>query len=239
MGETITRWRQQVVDLVKDSDFVDTSLFDVDEVGIVPALNLYSIDQPRLVVVEQAGTGSPYLSLPSSGSGWVPGFSQVESIEYPARQNPPRVVDSQLWTTVRSVADVAVEQVLLLGATPSSSEHVRITFSSSWPTPTDDASVDQVDSIGFSAVCYLAASCCLQQLAAEASKSRMGSLPTSFADGAQRSKSLRDQAKEYRSVYDRFLGRTSSAGGESGPGPSSRPFDYDPGYNSMFHGRRR
>lgn len=234
MGHTLENWQSQIRGLVRDAG-VDLTPPQIADVGVVPALNLYSVDKPRRLVVEQPGAGSAYLSLPA---GWLAGFSSIAEIEYPARQNPPRVLDSQSYRLTRSVADVNVEQILL-DTTPAASEFVRITFTTVWPTPTHVASVDQLDDVAFQAVTALAASFCLQHLAAETARSRMGALPTQFVDGAQRTRDLREIAKEYRGRYDRFLGRTAPAAGEAGPSAVSIAFDYDPAYDSLFHGRRR
>lgn len=236
MGHTLEQWQSQVSGLVRDAG-VDLTATQVAQVGVVPALNLFSIDRPRDLVVEQTGTGSAYLVLPA---GWVAGFSRITTVEFPARQNPPNLLDDQAWQLTRSPSDVTLERILLLEATPSTSQYVRLAFTAPWPTPTSDATVDQVDDVAFHAVCNLAASFCLVHLAAETSRSRMGAMPTNFVDGAQRTRDLRDIAKEYRGVYDRFLGRVNPMDpGNSGPGPVSRPFDFDPAYSSLFHGRRR
>lgn len=236
MGRTIEQWQDQIRTLARDAG-VDLTAAQISDGGLVPALNLFSIDRPRDLVVEQAGTGSAYLLLPT---GWVSGFSQMSWIEYPARQNPPRLLDSKAWTLTRAPSDVTLERVLLIDAVPSASEWVRFGFTATWPTPTEVASVDQIDDVAFHAVCSLAAANCLQHLAAETARGRTGALPTNFVDGAQRTRDLRDVAKDLRAVYDRFLGRVNSADtSNSGPGPVSIPFDYDPGYLSLFHGRRR
>lgn len=238
MGQTLQAWIDRVENIVKDTASVDVS--DVQAVGVDPAIALYSIDRPRTVVVEAAGDGTAYLDLPSTGDGWVTGFSRVERIEYPARDNPPRYLDRQAWQLTRSTADVTVEQIVLLEETPSSSEYVRIEFTTAWPTPTATASVDQIDSVGFHAVTHLAASFCLHHIANEAARSRGGALPTQFVDGTNRARELRDQAKELRAVYDAYLGRTAGGGDSGGSNrPVSRTFDFDPAYHTVFHGRRR
>lgn len=236
MGRTLEEWQGQIGTVARDAG-VDLSPQQITAVGLLPAINLFSIDRPRDLVVEQAGTGSAYLALPS---GWVPGFSRISWIEYPARQNPPRMIDDQAWQLTRSPTDVTVERILLLEAVPAASEWVRFGFTAPWPTPTASASVDQVDDVAFHAVTALAASYCLTHLAAETARSRSGALPTNFVDGSQRTRDLRDVAKELRSVYDRFLGRVSTMDpSNTGPGPVSKPFDFDPSYLTLFHGRRR
>jgi hypothetical protein len=177
------------------------------------------------------------------GFGWSSGFSRIQAIEHPARNNPPNVLDDQSWRIVRSVADVTVEQVLL-DRSPSSTEYVRIAFTAPWPTPTETAADDKVDDVGFHAVAHLAASFGCLHLAAEASRDRAGALPTNIVVGRERAQALAAEADRLRSVYNAFLGLVSSGVEGDGSGgaaaaPVSRRFDYDPGRTTLFHGGRR
>lgn len=238
----MNRWVLQVQRVASDAAGVDVDAVDAELIGIVPALSLFSVDRPRDVVVESAGTGSQYLALPSSASGWVDGFSRVSNIEYPARQVPPVFVDQQRWVVTRDPSDVSVEKLLLLDSTPSSSEYVRVWFSTAWPTPDNaDASVDVLGTVEFQAVTHLAASLCLAAEASKAARNRSGALPAQFVDGASKASNLRSAAEAVRAVYLRFIGRDTSpsGGGSSSNRPVSQPFDWDPGYDSLFHGRRR
>lgn len=241
MGHTIAEWRAKVLDLVRDASSKDLSTAQAETVGIRPALAQYSVDRPRELVVEQAGTASPYLSLPA---GWVSGVSRLVSIEYPARANPPNYLDAQSWSVVRSVANVAVEQILL-DRTPAASEYVRFRFTGAWPYPSATAVDDLVDDVAYEAVTALAASFCEISLASEAARSRSGALPTDFADGRDRHRSLLEAASRHRAVYDRFLGlATEGSGGDGGragapSAPASGRFDLDPSRLSLFHGGRR
>lgn len=78
----------------------------------------------------------------------------------------------------------------------------------------------------------------MDHLAAQAARRRDGALPTDFV-GSDRSRDLHNIARAYRDVYAAFLGRgpVGSTGGTAAP--VSRRFDYDPGYQSLFHGGRR
>jgi hypothetical protein len=240
MGRTLDAWATQVQRIVKDGAGLDVTESDALDVGVRPALAQFSIDRPRRAVIEAVGDTTAYVALPDTDDGWVPGFSWVDRIEYPARENPPVWLDAQSWELTRSVDDVDIEQVVLYDARPAASEHVRVVFFTSWPTPDQTAATDKVDDVGFHAVTHLAASLCLHHLAAEAARSRSGALPTAFVDGDRRSRELREQAKAIRSVYDSYLGRApqGSATGAGGV-PVSRVFDYDPSYLSLFHGKRR
>ncbi len=201
MGHDISEWRNKVLGILRDATSEDVSAAQVDDVGLRPAINQYTLDRPRKVVTEVAGVGSPYLALPA---GWVVGFSRLVSIEHPARQNPPRILDEQSWLIVSSPADAGVEQVLL-DRTPVASEYVRFTFTAPWPFPTATAGDDKIDDVAYEAVARLAAAFCIDTLAAEAARDRMGAVPTDFAGGRDRTRQLGEVARAQRNVYDAHL----------------------------------
>lgn len=237
MGHTITQWRDKVEALVRDDSNLDVSSDQIEAAGLRPAINQYSIDRPRVVVTEAAGTGTAYLALPS---GWVDGFSSLRSIEHPARQNPPQMLDGQSWRIVRSTADVTVEQILVDRA-PSVSEYYRVEFTAPWPYPTSTASDDKIDDVAHEAVAALAAAFVCNSQLVEASRSRRGSIPTQVVSGEDRARSLQTAAKRLEEIYGRFIGldlNDSSSGASGAAGPAFGSLDYDPSHDSLFHGGR-
>lgn len=236
MGKTLTEWTDQVEELLRDAGNVDVSTAQVQTVGIDPALAQFSVDRPYEDVVESAGAGSAYLTLPSD---WSEGFSRVVAIEYPARQNPPEYIDDQAFAVVRDQTTVGTRRILLDGYTPSASEYVRVTFTRPYPTPTATAGDDLVPPAAFHAVAALAASFLCNHLAAQAARNREGAFPTDYTLGDDRVRMLRNIGLGYRDVYLAFLGRGLAGDGAGGSAPVSRRFDYDPGHESLFHGGRR
>lgn len=237
MGHLLTAWEARVGALLRDETNLDVTNAQIDATGLRPALAQFSNDRPRVAVVEQAGTGSPYLALPA---GWSDGVSTIESIEYPARQNPPVLLDSQSWRITRDPVDVTVKKILL-DTTPAAAEWVRLQFTAPWPFPTAVAADDLIDDQAFEAVCHLAASLACSALAGQAARARSGALPTDFVDGRDRARLLLEVATRYRSVYETYLGLASSAAAPNGgsTAPASVPFDFDPARGSLFHGGRR
>jgi hypothetical protein len=242
MGHTLDGWQAKVGELVRDVGSVDLTASQIVTVGLAPAMAKYSTDRPRTVAVEVAGAASSYLDLPA---GWLPGFSTLSDIEFPARQNPPRNLDPRDWRITRDPSDITVQQILLLRHTPAASQYVRLFFTAPWPMPTgvsgadpEDPMADLLDDLAFEAVAALAASFCCVSLAGEASRSRSGALPSDFSDGRDRGRNLMDAARMYRSSYDSFVGIGTESGGD-GEVPASGSFDFDPSYSSIFHGGRR
>lgn len=239
MSHSIDQWVNKVAHLLRDVGAKDQGHSQIETVGLEPAFAQYSIDRPRVLIREAAGTGSAYLDLPEE---WIAEYSTLLGVEYPARQDPPSDLDSQSWRFVRSTADVDVEQ-LLLDRSPAAAQFVRLRFTAPWPYPTSDADGDPTSAVAFEAVSALAASFCLVSMAAETSKGRMASLPTNYVDGTERSRSLLEAASRYEGVYDRFMGlKPSNAdSGAAAPagGPAYGSFDLDPSRDSLFHGGRR
>jgi hypothetical protein len=238
MGHTLPAWTTKVLGLVRDAGMKDLDASGA-EIGIRSAFAQYSNDRPRRNVVEVAGAGSSYFAYPT---GWATDWSKLISVEYPARLNPPVLLDDQSYVITRDPADVTVEKILLLSATPSASQFVRFAFTVPWPYPTSTAADDKVDDQAYEAVAALAAARAIVPLVAEASRSRQAAIPTDFVDGGERTQRLTDAAARYQAIYDRFMGyaTTDPAGGAQGPVvPASARFDFDPAYGSLFHGGRR
>lgn len=236
MGHTLDQWQVKVGELVRDVRGVDLTASQIVTVGLSPAIAKFSTDRPRTVATEVAGAASSYLALPA---GWLPGFSTLSGVEYPARQNPPRNLDSQSWRIAWDPNDITVQKILLLSHTPVVGQFVRLFFTAPWPMPTgDEPMVDLIDDMAFEAVAALAASFCCVSLAGEASRSRSGALPSDFSDGRDRGRNLMEAARMYRSNYDSYVGTGSEADG-GGEVPASGSFDLDPSFSSLFHGGRR
>lgn len=220
MGQPLTAWQNKVALLIRDAANKDLPAPEILTVGIRPAIAQYTIDRPRLVTVELAGAGSAYLDLPA---GWLSGFSRLDAVEHPARQNPPLLLDGRSYRVVRDPSDVSVEQILL-DRSVATGEYTRLTFTAPWPVPTSDAADDPIDSVAFEAVTALAASFCETSLASEAARSRSGALPTDFTDGRERARNLSDAAKTHRAVYNAFLGIVTDFEGDLEPSVSVNDF---------------
>lgn len=234
MGHTITEWRDRVERLIRDVANVDTNTDTIDAVGLDQALTQYSIDRPRVLYAEVAGAGSAYFDVPA---GWVSEFSRLEHVEQPSRQNPPAILDSHSYQLARKPSDPTVEQILL-AASVSAGTNVLFGYTAPWPFPTIDAAADPLHNIAFTAVSALAASLCCLSMVPEAARDRAGAFPGAQVDGKAKARALADAAREYRRLYDTFLG-IGAAADNAGSVAVSRPIDFDPGRSSMFHGGRR
>jgi hypothetical protein len=218
MGETLANWTTRVRHLLRDSNSVDLTDTQILESGIKPALAQYAIDRPRITAVDLAPS-TRYLALPSSGQGWIDGFSRIQSIEAPAGETPAVVLGYDTWTFTRDTATATTIKVLLPSEL-AAGDTARVIFTTSWPLPTGTAGDDLVSSVAFNAVTSLAAAMAASALAAEASRSRQGSLATNFVDGTDRAERLLELAASLRIIYNTFIG-LGSAGAPGVPDGAS------------------
>lgn len=239
MGHSLAQWQKRVQDLLRVVNEQDFTTTQITEVGIEPALVEYSTVRSRRLVVEVAGAGTPWLALPAS---WVDGYSSLVSVEYPARQDPPVLLDSQSWR-ITSAPDDVDETVILLDRSPSASEYVRLAFTATWPKPTADPATDRIDDVGYEACCALAASLCCVSKLGEVARSKHASVPTDWTPTRDQAGDLTAAAVSYRRTYERLLGLppdgAAGRGQESTSAPAWAAFDFDPSHNSLFHGGRR
>lgn len=203
MGQSIVAWVDTVQNLLSDQTGIDCSSDLAMAAGITPALAQFSIDQPRVKAVDITSAGR-YVRLPSAVEGWTEGFSTIVSIEAPAGRTPPEVLFDSDWTMSRDPADPAAVRVLLPAG--NAGQVCRFVFTTSWPAPTADAAVDQLGSVAFSAVTALAAAMVCSSLASESARDRQGALPTDFVDGSDRTRDLLDAARQWRTIYNTFIG---------------------------------
>jgi hypothetical protein len=201
VGRSLDEWQAKVAGLIRDEAGVDVRL-DQIEPAIASALAEHTRRSPAELVVEVAGAGSPYLELPD---GWVIDFSELLAVEHPARQNPPRFLCAGSWVVTRSPTDIAERQILLRAATPAAGEFVRLTFTGRWPTPTEEAGVDQVPDLDFDGVARLVAAYVCTDLATGAARDRVPALSGETTSAGDRAASLHKAADTLRSEYKNIL----------------------------------
>ncbi|HEX6038045.1 hypothetical protein [Longimicrobium sp.] len=95
----------------------------IDE-HVLDAALVFSRRRPRRVVVDLVGTGGWYLPLPAD---WVPGFSDVLEVEYPAGQRPPAALSPREWWCPYGTPDG--EHLAFKELTPPAGATVRVTIS--------------------------------------------------------------------------------------------------------------
>ncbi|WP_430391076.1 hypothetical protein [Dyella sp. 20L07] len=197
---SLADYKLLVIAAVRDRDSV-LSASDI-QAAIDAAVQQYSLDAPRIVVVDQQANGSQRLALPA---GWVEDASVLVSLEYPVDQFPPAELPTD---QVRIYASPTQRQLLFpVDITPTDGELVRIGYSAPH-TVTDD-----IDTIRVShrvPVASLAASTLCGQLA---SYYASDSEPTIQADTVNRgdaSSRWRARARDLAAAYSAVVGSTKS-----------------------------
>ncbi len=126
-------------------------------------LQRYSKDRPRELTSDQTGNGTQVIAMPATGPDadtddfFEDGFSIIRAVEFPVGIVPPNLVLEEDWQIYRSPTGL---QLMLLAATPSISDTVRVTW-----TARHDADGSTVPDVDFDAVCDWAASLCYAALA--------------------------------------------------------------------------
>jgi hypothetical protein len=200
---TLTEWSNQVRQLLRGVGSPDIEATDVHSVGILPALRQFAIDRPRLTAVDIAATGR-YLRFPTAAEGWVEAFSEIRSIDSPAGQTPPMTLLDTDWTVARDPANPALARVLLPASAAGAT--CRVVFTTTWPVPTSEPTVDVLGDVAFAAVTSLAASMVLSSMAAQSARSRVGALAPDYVEVTERARTLMDAATAMRATYTAFIG---------------------------------
>jgi hypothetical protein len=121
-------------------------------------LQRYSKDRPREMVSDQTGNGTQLIAMPATAPDvFEDGFSIIHTVEFPISIVPPNYVLEEDWQIYRAPTGL---QLMLLAATPASSDTVRVAWTARHKP--DGSTVPDVD---FEAVCDWAASLCYAALA--------------------------------------------------------------------------
>ena len=176
----------------KDETGKLTDTDDYDS-AITEALNRYSGNRPRLVVADIAGSGGSDYPVPT---GWVEGLSVVESIEYPAGQNPEIILDDDDWRLYRSPAGLKIR---LIEATPQAGETIRTLYTAGHTEAT-------VLAMDLEAVANLAASICLRMLAAAYGQSSDSTIMADSVNYRSKGDEFARRAKELEGLYRAHIG---------------------------------
>lgn len=210
---TRTKVRHRLLDLSDTNQLLlDGSTLDE---AINRALVRYSTDRPRNIMADVSGDDGPYYPLTGEEaviSGWLPGISNIESIEYPAEDVSPTYAPTYLDPTfgwkVYTAGDIAY--VRFLGTKPAVGAKFRLTYTGL------HAHTDALDTIPLTdieAVCDLAASYACLMLATKASGNQdsiISADSTNYRDAQLRYSQM---AKLWEDQYKTALDQGSAAGG--------------------------
>lgn len=174
----------------RDTGSVFTTAERDQAIGL--AVQRYSLDRPRRLVVDVTADGSQVLALPA---GWQADVSQLVSLEYPIGEVPPALIDWQLYQGP-SATTILMDRAVAAGTA------VRATFT---VAHTLSPAADTIPVKDREAVSAWAAATLLDQLAAAKSGDRESSIASDSVDHGNAGDRYARRARELRqSYYDRL-----------------------------------
>lgn len=182
----------QVFGKVKDDSGRLTDSADYQP-AIDAALETYSKDRPRTVVVDSVGAGTHDVALPDD---WVEEFSTVKQVEYPVDEVEPVLVPKDLFTVYRKPSG---EVLRLFGSTPDADEAVRITIT----VPRTESTIVTGD---LDAVASLAAANCCELLANIFAQTSDPTIQADVVNYRTKSGEFAARAKALRKIYTNHMG---------------------------------
>lgn len=196
------------------------------------ALEEYSRSSARSLVAALSGDGATYdFPLPAR---WIWGQSVMNSIEHPAGDQVPTMLDQDDWRVWESVtAGQPVRAIRFLSTPESGTDNILLRYTSRH-THTDD--LDTVPPAHLEAVCWLAGSYLAEWLSAEAAGHNDSTISADVVNYRDARDRWAKAANRLRERYQTFIGinRESPAAGTVR--------DLDPalawGGDRLFHGRR-
>jgi len=202
------------------------------------AVDVLSIDAPRLIIEDETGDGATYeWTVPSS---WVEEFSQVIRVEYPAGETgerAPELLDESDYEVVRTATGTFKWR--LLNYTPSTGEKVRFTFTAPHSLTTTSSTIP--NRLKESSVIFLAAGLACGALAAHVSQYRDSSIAADTVDYGSRSERYWQAAEKYIDMSGLRISLESSRARTTIP-YAEKDLDltaYSWGRSMLFHTRRR
>lgn len=228
--------RTRVRNILIDDSATEPSLTDaqVDQ-AFGAALKQYSDDRPRVAVALLSGDGSAYdFGLPA---GWVWGLSRLLSVEHPAGEQRPVLLDAADVVIHESALGGQPVRVLrFLTTTPASGTDnvaVRYTTRHLHTDETDTVPVDDLD-----ALCYLAASYAAETLAAWMAASSDSTIAADNVNHRNGSDIWRSVARSLRARYDAHLGKGEAANVAAAGATVDWDTNLSWGHDRLFHGKR-
>lgn len=217
------------------------------ETALRAALEEYSRDCPREVVVQVAGTGGfdyPVSAFGAAESGstastqWSNGFSSITDVIYPydADERDLPHLEPDEYALVRLPAG---QSLRFLTYTPTATEAFLVHFTRPHEVTVSVGTVPEGDE---QAVCSLAAACALESLAAFYAQATDSTFGADVADHRGRTTVYTDLARTLRRQYYAHVGRRQN-GETASPVAAGANVDIDRGYLGgrvphLFHGRR-
>jgi hypothetical protein len=215
----------KVISIVKDDSGKLTNPDDYSR-NINAAIKIFSKHKPDTSVADVTGNGTHDYSLPT---GWVDGFSIIKSIEYPVDNVPEDFLDEDDYKVYQGTS---VKYIRLLTYSPSASDSFRVMFT----IPRTDTTIPDND---VDALCNLAASLCLEELANAFTQTSDSTIDADSVNWRTKGYEFGQRAKRLMQLYKEHIG---IKGDDVTPAASAvKDFDmkYPGGIDRLTHPRRQ
>lgn len=185
--------------------FTDTEI----QQEVESALYQYSLDCPYQKTVDVTGTDSNFYQL-TALSGWIPDFSVVKQIEYPAI-DPAADDQTDIPVFLRLDKDIeyyrkaALLYVRFLSATPTTTETIRIDFTT-YHVLNATSGECTIPVHHQDALAYLTASRLCRRKMAEHSESGDSTMGVSLSEYRDATLRYRQAGEEFENQYRRLVG---------------------------------
>ncbi|GAH61384.1 unnamed protein product, partial [marine sediment metagenome] len=130
---------------------------------------------------------------------WIDGFSKIESVEYPAGDQEPQMMDEELF---RLYHDGTTEKIRFTEDEPSSSQTFIVAYTLPHTLDADDNTTYGAD---FQALCHLATAIILLAMANKYTQSSEPTIAASAVAFRDKSDRARAVAKEQFVLYDKAM----------------------------------
>jgi len=118
--KNFTDYQTKVAQVIQDAD---TELETTDrDAFIEEAIGIHSKHRPQEKVLQVTGPGDYLYDLPED---WEEGFSVIESVEYPAGEQPPVFLDPTQYMLYQGASN---KQIRFLYDSPETSETFLVTY---------------------------------------------------------------------------------------------------------------
>lgn len=191
---SLADFQQATQDLVRDKDQVLT-LGNIDA-AITAAVQRYSHDAPRALLVDQVAVAGSVQALPA---GWLVDSSVLSGVEYPVDEMPQR----NLSTAEFALRQTPSGPMLQLAFDVTAGETLRIGYTADHVV---DAGTDTVPVKHRHAVACLAAANLCGQLAAYYATEGMPAIGADITDHVGKTERLRARKRDLEAEYTRALG---------------------------------
>lgn len=166
------------------------------ETTTVSALPQFSNDRPREQIFDITGDDGFDYDLPSD---WIPGYSLIKSVEYPAGERIPTYLEDEDWIIYETASS---RKLRLVNHTPGASETVRIRYTTIYLRST----VDNIPAHEQDAFANLAASLCCGLLAGRYAQLGDSTIDADAVDYQSKTSDWAQRAKELMKAYKNFIG---------------------------------